>query len=93
MVESLVPKFTHRGEEAGGSCGPLWARMEGLGMLDSCFPPDSESVADSDDLASFILTPTLTLIQIPFLTLTLSLIWTPLSTILTENELSTPALI
>lgn len=62
-------------------------------MLDSSFPPDCQSVADSDHRAGSIPTPILTLIQNPFPTLTLSLIPTPPSTILTENELSTPALI
>lgn len=48
----------------------------------------------TDPMASSPLTPFLTPIGIPSLTLTLSLILAPtLSTVLTENELSTPALI
>lgn len=29
VVESLVPKFPHKSEVAGGSWGQLWVKMEG----------------------------------------------------------------
>lgn len=47
----------------------------------------------TDPMASWPLTPFLTHIWVPSLTLTLSLILTPtLSTVLNKNELSAPAL-
>lgn len=52
VVESLVPKFPHESEVAGDSWGRQWAKREEPGMLDFCFPPDSESAGDSDHMTS-----------------------------------------